>query len=231
MQRMAVRAAAPKPTQAVLVGASNQRLQELLKDTLKEIGVELRAPQGKATPADIVLAVVGKDDTERAVAEARRGAGRGLVVAILPFEDPHRARQAMAAGASATYALDAPLGRLRAQLLRLLGEPLGDEAMKGRAPGASFSLGLRAKSALSAIRASRKEPSHQLPDDAESRLEQAIQMDLYVKQLRGEGGEARPHGPVSFRAHAQVELMMMHFSSFETALLEQAISADLSRLR
>jgi hypothetical protein len=99
-----------------LVGDGDGRVQELLRDVLGDLELELTS--GGAP--DLVLAVVGKSELTAVVAEARRLAGSAPVLAIVPIGDARRLRASITSGADAAHALDAPLARLTGEVLALL---------------------------------------------------------------------------------------------------------------
>src|SRR6266511_1674632 len=145
----------PRAARAMLVGASDQRLRELLTDIFDELGIELCTPESVADAAagggmvDFAVAVVGRDDLARILAEARRLTGQAPVIAILSLDDPRRAKQAIACGADAVYALDTSLGGFRTELIRLISRRSGQERPSSPSDAIVFTLGLRGRAAIS----------------------------------------------------------------------------------
>jgi len=112
-----------------LSGGMIEPLKRLLGDVLTDSGVrhDLIAQPGAC---DVVMVMVSWGDDLRVIAEARALAGGAPLLAILPFADDELAQQVLLAGAQGWFALDTPLGLLRASLVKLadVGSPVGDEA-------------------------------------------------------------------------------------------------------
>jgi hypothetical protein len=227
-----------------LLGEIHERLQELLGDVVGELGAELMVTEERALPParahegsapDLVLVVVGRHDLDLLVTEAKQRARGAPVLAILPILDGPRTHQILQLGADATYELATPLRELRATLVRLL-----RERRHGRCPLPSghdrsgFTLGPRARAAISAIRKSRQEwgaTAEPLPPDTEARLEQAVQLDLYLERPHEETPTTAGAATFSFGAQALAEIALQHLSRFEVSLLLTAIRDDLARAR
>jgi hypothetical protein len=104
-------------------------LKRLLGDVLTESGVRYHLISQPGS-CDVVLVMVSWGDDLRMIAEARALAGGAALLAILPFADDELAREVLLAGAQGWFALDAPLGLLRASLVELadLGAPVDQGA-------------------------------------------------------------------------------------------------------
>lgn len=114
------------PSAQAVLHAADASLEALLRDVLRDIGIELRGSGEPCARPDVVLALVQRGDSVPRVLETA-GAPRAPVVLVLPFADERLARLGVELGARGCYALGTPLEELR----RLLG------ALLKRAPGMS----------------------------------------------------------------------------------------------
>lgn len=114
------------PSAQAVLHAADASLEALLRDVLRDIGIELRGSGEPCARPDVVLALVQRGDSVPRVLETA-GAPRAPVVLVLPFADERLARLGVELGARGCYALGTPLEELR----RLLG------ALLKRAPGLS----------------------------------------------------------------------------------------------
>jgi hypothetical protein len=125
--RTAVPASAGHSGWVKVVGEAEPALHALLADVLADVPLAV-SPAGAAAdeaarPPRVILAIGDRARLDELIGQARQD-GRGVpVVAVLPLFDERDARQAIAAGAAACCALDAPLGELTDAVRQLLGAP------------------------------------------------------------------------------------------------------------
>lgn len=113
----------PRELTAAVTGECDPALRAVLADVIEEVGL-VHAARPETMAPDVLLAVVSCNDATGVITSARSRAGGAPVVAILAMSDVQTAARAMAAGASACYALDTSLDRLYAILLAVLRERL-----------------------------------------------------------------------------------------------------------
>lgn len=104
--------------QAVL-HAADASLEALLRDVLRDIGIELRCPGESRARPDVVLALVQRGDSVPQVLQTASAPGAPVVL-VLPFADERLTRLASNLGARGCYALGTPLESLRRLLKELL---------------------------------------------------------------------------------------------------------------
>lgn len=107
-----------EPLRALVVGRGRNALAPLISAVAREIGREV-AWGSQEDALDLVFAVVTPCDATDILREAYdRGRG-GPVIALLPTSDETLAKQSLACGARAWYALDTPPQLLRFVMLTL----------------------------------------------------------------------------------------------------------------
>jgi DNA-binding response OmpR family regulator len=211
-------------------GTEASALREILTDVLDEIGVKVMRPASiearagasrRSDRPDFVLAITRQDDPS-VVEDARRLADDASVLVVLARGTRHRLRATSTAAELARDPED-PLLRVQAEVLRLL-ERLRRSAKPVRGSGSFFRIGERGRAAIAIL---RQRALHggagPIPEDAEARLERAIQLDLDMDRLRG---TLAPAGAFTFGLHARVELTLLRLLTSEIGLLERAIRSD-----
>lgn len=106
---------------AQVAGASREALPEAVAAVLREFDIVVTDAGRTARPADLVLALVGRQGVAQAVEAAVTEAGKAPVLVLAPTDDGGLARGALRSGARAVYGLDAPLDHLRGLLFALVG--------------------------------------------------------------------------------------------------------------
>jgi hypothetical protein len=124
--REPARVEAGRPS-AGIVGECDAALQGVLREVLAELGATCE-DQSPPIPPDLVFAIVSSEDATAVLTAARLLASGRPIVAILPMRDEALAELAILFGASASYALDTPLDRLRA-IVEALVSPNGGAAV------------------------------------------------------------------------------------------------------
>jgi hypothetical protein len=102
-----------------LVGALDAGLRRSLKAALQDHRVRYDFVAPLTSAADVVLAVVRCGEEHAIIPDARAIAPHAPVLAILPSSDGDLAQRVLRLGAQAWFALDTPVGLLRAMVLTL----------------------------------------------------------------------------------------------------------------
>jgi hypothetical protein len=105
-----------RPIRVVLLGVGKGRLASLLEAALTEGRTPCEFVPPNPGQADIVLAVVRRDEALEAIAAARAVAQRVPVIALLPQCDEDLALQVLQHGAQAWCPLDGPKDLLRSMV-------------------------------------------------------------------------------------------------------------------
>lgn len=198
---------------AALIGVVPDGLDRLLADVLEDVGLTFELV-AQPEDADVAFLLVERNDVVAAICRLKqRGVRR--ILALQSMHDDRVARRALDAGANACYALDGPVDQLSFVVLSLLAN-----AMPAAKPADLFRLGARAREVLQEFRvfaARRREPTYQLPGEAEDRLQAAIRADY---------GKARPR-PFRFGINGRLETTAMRLDALAVERLERAIQADI----
>lgn len=200
---------------AVVVGQSDAFLDDLLADVLRELGVRIDI----GLKPDLVLAVVGRLDLREVLRRAVLVADGAPIVAVLPFEDPAMRREALAAGARSCFDLDQPFQTLLALLMPVLQDRAAASA-RPISPPVRVRLGGAARDVVERACA---RGLVQFPEVVR-RLEQAMQLDAFLAQLR-KGPAPDIRGP-RLGTHARLEALLLHLDGATVQALEAALDHD-----
>jgi DNA-binding response OmpR family regulator len=224
----------PRNNARILVVDDQIEMVRLLADQLGDVGytVELAGSGREALvalderPVDLVITDLRMHDTDGFdILEAvRKRAPFVPVIIMTAFGTGDIEAEALRRGAYHYLPKPFQLKEVLAYVERAL-----DTQRQGIAQVRAFRLGKHGRAAIATLRrrASQGGGVGPIPEDAEDRLERAIQLDLHLERLRG---VTASFGVFAFGLHARVELTLLRLVSVEISRLERAIQNDLLAL-
>jgi hypothetical protein len=104
---------------AVVLGSPEQLVRDLLADALAEVQVLVHLEE-RFAPFDLIIAVVGKHNLRRVLAEAKLLAAHAPILVVMSMSDDDCEELALASGAAAYWALEWPITRLTGLVVAML---------------------------------------------------------------------------------------------------------------